>query len=81
VTDEADQVYVVQNLEVESATQAFEDEMAAVRFAERYVGNRSAAKPVPGTRLYGRGDGNTVLMVSAWPRALALSADLPIVPR
>jgi hypothetical protein len=60
--------------------QAFEDVRKALRLAGSIVGNMSYAGPCGDIYLFGRGDGNTEVMVRQLPRAHCLKEDVFIIP-
>ena len=60
--------------------QAFEVEKEALRLAGSLVGNMSYSGGGD-IRLFGRGDGNTEIMVRQLPRKLVLADDVIIVPK
>lgn len=60
--------------------QAFEVEDEALRLAGSIVGNMSYSG-LGDIRLFGRGDGNTEIMVRQLPRKAVLAEDVIITPR
>ncbi len=60
--------WLLQNLDT-GGEAVFDLEHIAMHEAERIVGNRSYAK-IPDGYLYGRGDGNTVVMLREMPEHL-----------
>jgi hypothetical protein len=65
-----DCVWMMTNL-LDGSESFFEREDAACLAAEQIVGNASATHPSPDIRLYGYGDGNTVVLVRKIPREFA----------
>ena len=60
--------------------QGFEKLKPALRLAASTAGNNSYAGPLGGVYLFGRGDGNTEVLVRQLPRALCLKEDVFITP-
>jgi hypothetical protein len=77
-----DCVWVVLDLNQGSKiVQAFEAVQPALRLAGSIVGNMSYAGPMGDIYLFGRGDGNTEVMVRQLPRGTCLNEDVIITPK
>lgn len=75
-----DCVWVVMNMnEPGKIDSAFVDVRKALRRAGSMVGNMSYAGPMGDIYLFGRGDGNTEVMVRQLPRAECLRDNVTIV--
>ena len=80
--DMNDCVWVVMDMNKDAKiVHAFEVLREALRLAASMVGNNSYAGPMGDIYLFGRGDGNTEVMVRQLPRSAVLRQDIPLTPK